>query len=118
MASENPFMKQVREQGWIDEREIAFAAKVRCTEGRKRVWWGGVWFFLSGSRLRMYEMVGLTQVGASVEDMDLKDARFLRGSSFPLHTTMAFECGGRTYDFQGFAQAKKVIQAVKESRGA
>lgn len=118
MASENPFMKHVRERGWIDEREIAFAVQVRCTEGRKRVWWGGVWFFLSGSRLRMYEMVGLTQIGALADEVDLMNARFVRGSSFPLHTTMRFECGGRTYAFQGFAQAKRVIGAVKESCGA
>ena len=38
MASENAFMKHVREQGWIDEWEIAFAAKVQCTQGRKRIW--------------------------------------------------------------------------------
>ena len=116
--TENPFMKNAREQGWIDEREIAFAAKVRCTEGRKRVWWGGVWFFLSGSRLRMYEMVGLTQTGDLVDDVDLMAARFVSGSSFPLHTTMRFECSGRTYDFQGFAQAKKGIEAVQRSCGA
>ena len=117
MAAENEFMKTVREQGWIDEREIAFAAKVRCTQGRKPVWWGGVWFFLSGSRLRMYEMVGLTQIGPLVDEVDLKDARFERGSSFPLHTTMRFQCGERTYAFQGFAQAKKVIDAVQHSCG-
>lgn len=117
MASENPFMKHVRQQGWIDEREIAFAAKVRCTEGHKRVWWGGVWFFLSGSRLRMYEMLGLTSIGSLVDEVDLKDARFIRGSSFVLHPTMRFECGAKTYDFQGFAQAKKVVEAVKSSCG-
>ena len=117
MAAENAFMKTVREQGWIDEREIAFAAKVRCTEGRSRVWWGGVWFFLSGSTLRMYEMVGLTAIGSPVDEVDLTKARFVKGSSFALHTTMRFECGGRTYDFQGFAQAKKVIDAVKSSCG-
>ena len=118
MAAENAFMKTVREQGWIDEREIAFAAKVRCTKDRRQVWWGGVWFFLSGSTLRMYEMAGLTDIGPLVEIVDLKDARFVKGSSFVLHTTMRFQWGGKTYDFQGFAQAKKVIQAVKESCGA
>ena len=51
-------------------------------------------------------------------DLELKDARFVKGSSFVLHTTMRFQWNGKTYDFQGFAQAKKVIEAVKSSCGA
>lgn len=118
MAAENLFMKTAREEGWIDQREIAFAAKVCCTQGRKPVWWGGVWFFLSGSRLRMYEMAGLTDIGPLVDEVDLKDARFISGRSFILHPTMRFEWNDRTYAFQGFAQAKKVVEAVKSSCGA
>lgn len=114
MATENPFMKEIRQRGLIDEREIAFAADVSCTNGNR----GKVWFFLSGSTLHLYEMAGLTQLGALVEVLDLKDAQFIKGSSFILHPTMKFRCGGHTYAFQGFAQAKKVIAAVQESCGA
>ena len=115
--TENPFMKNAREQNWVDDRDIAFAAKVRCTQGRRRLWWGGVWFFLYDSRLQMYEMDGLTGIGSKVDEVDLKDARFIRGSGFVLHPTMRFEANGKVYDFQGFAQAKRVIQAIRESCG-
>ena len=113
MATENLFMKNAKEMNLIDHREIAFCADVICSNGNS----GRVWFFLNGSVMRLYTMAGLTALGELVETLDLKNARFIKGSSFVLHTTMKLECGGHTYAFQGFAQAKKVIEAVKASCG-
>ena len=59
------------------------------------------------------------QAGAvTVEKIDLKDAQFIKGSSFALHPTLKFQYNGNTYSFQGFAQAKKVLEAVKSACGA
>lgn len=113
MAAENLFMKNAKEKGLIDHREIAFAADVSCTNGNR----GRVWFFLNGTTMHLYEMAGLAELGAHVESVDLHGGEFIKGSSFVLHTTMKFRAGGHTYSFQGFAQAKKVIEAVKESCG-
>lgn len=114
MATENLFMKNAREKGLVDEREIAFAADLNCSNGT----WGRVWFFLNGNTMHLYEMAGLAELGAHVESLDLSKAAFIKGSSFVLHTTMKLQCGGHTYAFQGFAQAKKVIAAVRESCGS
>lgn len=113
MAAENLFMKNAREMGLIDDREIAFAADVACTNGNR----GRVWFFLNGTVMNLYAMAGLADLGAHVETLDLKVAHFVKGSSFVLHTTMKLEYSGHTYSFQGFAQAKKVIEAVKDACG-
>lgn len=114
MAKENLFMKNAAEKGLIDHREIAFVADVTSTNGNS----GRVWFFLNGSTLYLYEMRGLADMGEEIEVLDLKNAQVLKASSFVLRSSMKLLCGGYTYTFQGFAQAKKVIEAIKESCGA
>lgn len=113
MAAENLFMKNAREKGLIDHREIAFAADVSSTNGNS----GRAWFFLNGSILQLYEMVGMADLGAHVETLDLKQAEILKASSFVLATSMKLRCNGHTYTLKGFAQAKKVIEAFRESCG-
>lgn len=114
MATENLFMKNAREKGLIDEREIAVAADITCTNGNR----GRAWVFVNGSTMYLYELAGLADIGGHVETLELKDAQFIKGSSFVLHTTMKVLYAGNTYSFQGFAQAKKVIEAVKAACGA
>ena len=113
MAKENLFLNKVREMGLIDEREIALVADITCTNGNQ----GRAWFFLNGSLLNLYEMAGFADLGDHVETLELKDAKFIKASSFPLYTYLKLECQGHTYTFKGFAQAKKVIAAVQESCG-
>lgn len=114
MAAENLFMKNAKEKGLIDEREIAFAADITCTNGNR----GRAWFFLNGSTLYLYEMAGFADLGAHVETIDLKNATFIKASSFVLNTWLKFQYNGYTYSMKGFAQAKKVIDAIKEGCGA
>ncbi len=112
--AENLFLRNAHEKGLIDNREIAFAADITCTNGNR----GRAWFFLNGSVLSLHEFAGLADVGNLIEKIDLKDAQFIKGSSFALHPTLKFQYNGNTYSFQGFAQAKKVLEAVKSACGA
>lgn len=111
--AENLFMKNAAEKGLIDSREIAVAADITCTNGNR----GRAWVFLNGSIMQLYELAGLAGLGDQVETLDLKNAKLIKASSFVLNTSMKLEYGGHTYTFKGFAQAKKVIEAVKESCG-
>lgn len=113
MAKENLFMKNAAEKGLIDDREIAVAADITCTNGNR----GRAWVFLNGSIMQLYELAGLADLGDHVETLDLKDAKLIKTSSFVLNTSMKLEYKGHTYTFKGFSQAKKVIEAVKESCG-
>ena len=113
MAKENLFMKNAEEKGLIDEREIAFVADVVSTNGNR----GRAWFFLNGSILNLYELAGLAELGEHVETLDLKQAEILKASSFVLNTSLKLNCNGHTYTLKGFAQAKKVIEAFRESCG-
>lgn len=113
MAKENLFMKEAKEKGLIDSREIAFAADVTCSNGTS----GRAWFFLNGSTLHLYELIGLSGIGEHVESLELKGAEVLKASSFALRTLLKLNCEGKVYTFTGFAQAKKVIEAIKESCG-
>lgn len=114
MAKENLFMKNAKEKGLIDEREIAVAADIACTNGNR----GRAWVFINGSMLHLYELAGLAEIGAHVESLDLKDVQVLKASSFVLNPFLKLSYNGQTYSFKGFAQAKKVIEAIKESCGA
>ena len=111
MATENLFMKNAAEMGLIDEREIAVAADVTCTNGNS----GRAWVFLNGTTLHLYELAGLANLGDHVESIDLKGASVVKSSSFALYTYLKLACNGHTYTFKGFAQAKKVIAAITES---
>ncbi len=113
MAKENLFMKNAKEMNLIDEREIAVAADIVCTNGNS----GRAWVFLNGSVMQLYELAGLADLGDHVETLDLKNAQLLKASSFVLGTSMKLAYNGHTYTFKGFAQAKKVIEAVRESCG-
>ncbi len=112
--AENQFLKNAHLRGLIDEREIALAADVTCTNGNS----GRVWFFLNGSVLSLYEFAGFTDIGNLVEAIDLKDAKFIKGSSFVLYSVLKFQYNGNTYSMQGFAQAKRVVEAIKSACGA
>lgn len=72
---------------------------------------------LNGNTLHLYAMAGFADLGEHIESLDLTDAEVLKASSFVLHTSMKLRCGAHTYTFLGFNQAKKVIDAVKESCG-
>ena len=111
MARENLFMKKAHEMGIIDERELAFAADIVCTNGNR----GRAWFFINGSKLFLYEMLGMADMGRCIESLDLDRTKFVKGSGFVLHTHMTLEHGGHTYKFQGFAQGKRVIEVMKEA---
>lgn len=109
--AENQFMKNAHEKGLVDEREIALVADITCTNGNQ----GRAWFFLNGSILSLYELRGMANMGDLVETIDLKQAEFLKGSSFVLHSYLKFRYQGNTYHMTGFAQAKKVLEAFRES---
>ncbi len=109
--AENQFMKDAHDKGLIDEREIALAADITCTNGNR----GRAWFFLNGSILSLYELRGIAQIGDLVETINLSQAEFLKGSSFILNSYLKFRYQGNTYRMTGFAQAKKVLEAFKES---
>lgn len=111
MAKENLFLKKAHEMGLLDDRDLAFAADITCTNGNS----GRAWFFINGDRMFLYEMVGMADMGACIETLDLSKARFVKGSGFVLHTHMTLTAGGHTYKFQGFAQGKRVIECVKEA---
>ena len=111
MAKENLFLKKAHEMGLLDARDLAFAADVASTNGNR----GRAWFFINGSKLFLYEMVGMADMGRCIETLDLTNTRFVKGSGFVLHTHMTLEFGGHTYKFQGFAQGKRVIEVMKDS---
>lgn len=112
MAKENLFMKTAKEKGLVDEREIVVAADIICTNGNN----GRAWVFLNGSNLHLYAMVGFN-MGDHIETLDLKNAEFIKASSFIFGTSLKLKLCGNTYSFQGFNQAKKFIDAVKEGCG-
>ena len=111
--AENQFLKNAHLRGLIDEREIAFLADIACTNGNG----GRAFCFLNGSVLSLYACAGIAETGDLIEAIDLKDAKFLKGSSFVLHPTMKLQYNGNTYSMQGFTQAKKMIDAVKSACG-
>lgn len=109
--AENLFLKNAHDRGLIDEREIAFMADVTCTNGNR----GRAFCFLNGTILRIYEALGIAETGEEIDSMDLKEAKFLKASSFPLHPYIKLCHGGETYNMQGLTQAKKMIAAIQES---
>lgn len=111
--AENPFLKDARDKHLIDDREIAFMADITCSGGNQ----GRAWFFLNGSRLSLYTCVGMGGLGEYVEELDLRKARFLKASGFVLNTWLKFQYGSDTYTFKGFAQGKRVVEAVKYACG-
>lgn len=114
MAKENPFLNKMRERGLIDDREVAVMADITSTNGNR----GRSFALLSGTTLYLYEAAGIATLGDLIEAIDLRKAKFLKGSSFVLRTTMKIQYNGFTYAFQGFTQAAKFIEAVKGSCGA
>lgn len=114
MAKENLFLKEMKERGLIDHREVAAMADVFCTNGNG----GRAFVLLSGTTLHLYAAAGIAALGDLIEVIDLRDASFLKGSTFPLHTSMKLQYRGNTYSFRGFTQAAKFIGAIKESCGA
>ena len=113
MAKENLLLKQAKEMGLIDDREVAVCANITCTNGNR----GRGWVFVNGGVLSIYEPVGFTGLGEHVETLELKNARFIKGSSFVLNTTLKLEYAGHTYVFKDFTIAKKFIEAVREVCG-
>ncbi len=114
MAKENLFLKNLKERNLIDDREIAVMADVSATNGNR----GRAFVLLNGTELSFYEPAGFADLGELIETIDLKQARFLKGSSFILHTTLKLECAGIVYSLQGFTQAAMFIEAVKTGCGA
>lgn len=113
MAKENAFLKNAREKDLIDDQEIAVVADITCNNGNS----GRGWMFLNGSTLHLYAMAGFADLGEHIESIDLKNAQVRKSSSFVLHPYMVLQCGDFIWHFQGFAQAKRVIEAVKASCG-
>lgn len=113
MAQENLFLKNLKERGLIDDREIAVMTDIASTNGNR----GRAFALLSGTTLFLYEPAGFAELGDLIEAINLKNAKFLKGSSFILHTTLKLQYNGFTYSFQGFAQAAKFIEAIKGSCG-
>ena len=113
MAKENVFLKNLKEQNLIDDREIVVMADVSATNGNR----GRAFVLLNGTELSFYAAAGFAELGQLIEAIDLKQAKFLKGSSFILHTTMKLECNGVVYSLQGFSQAAMFIEAVKGSCG-
>ena len=113
MAKENLFLKNLKERNLIDDREIVVMADVSASNGNR----GRAFVLLNGTELPFYVPAGFAELGQLIETIDLKQAKFLKGSSFILHTTLKLECGGTTYALQGFAQAAQFIEAVKGSCG-
>ena len=114
MAKENLFLKEMRERGLIDDREIAAMADIICTNGNS----GRAFALLSGTTLYLYAAAGIATLGDLIEVIDLRKATFLKGSTFVLRTSMKIQYQGHTYSFQGFTQAAKFIDAIKGSCGA
>ena len=111
MAKENLFLKKAHEMGLLDERDLAFAADITCTNGNS----GRAWFFVNGRKMFLYEMVGMADMGACIETLDLNQTKFVKGSGFVLNTHMTLQYGGETYKFKGFAQGKRVIEIMQTS---
>ena len=114
MAKENMFLKNLKAQNLIDDREIAVMADISATNGNR----GRAFVLLNGTELSFYAAAGFAELGARIETLELKDTKFLKGSNFILHTSMKLECGGVVYSLQGFTQAAMFIDAVKSSCGA
>ena len=114
MAKENVFLKNLRERNLIDEREIVVMEDVSATNGNR----GRAFVLLNGTELSFYVPAGFAELGRLVETIDLKQAKFLKGSSFILHTTLKLECNGVRYSLRGFSQAAMFIEAVKGSCGS
>jgi len=114
MAKENLFLKDLKTRGLIDDREIVVMADVSSTTGNR----GRAFVLLKGTTLFLYEAAGIAALGDLIEMIDLRNAKFIKGSSFVLRTTMKLGYNGFTYSFQGFTQAAKFIDAVKGSCGA
>lgn len=111
MAKENLFLKDLKARGLIDDREIAVMADISSTNGNR----GRAFVLLSGTTLFLYEAAGIAALGELIETIDLRSAKFIKGSSFVLRTSMKLTYNGFTYSFQGFTQAAKFIEAVKGS---
>jgi len=110
MATENQFMKDARIRGLIDGREIAFMVDVICTNGNN----GRAWMLLNGSMLHLCEPVGMVKLGELLESLDLEKAELVKASSFVLNPFVKLRYAGEVYTFRGFAQAKRVVETIRE----
>lgn len=111
--AENQLLKDALIRGLVDERKIAFVADITCSNGNR----GRALLFLNGTILSFCEMRGLTQIGELLEAIELKQAEFIKGSSFVLNSYLKFSYQGNTYRMSGFAQAKTVLEEIRKSYG-
>lgn len=111
MAKENLFLKKAHEMGLLDERDIAVAADITCSNGNN----GRAWVFQNGSKLFLYELRGMADMGELVEVIDLSQAVYVKSSAFLLNTYLTLTFGGHTYKFKNFAQTKRVIESIREA---
>lgn len=111
MAKENEFLKNAAEKGLIDERKIAVAADVACTNGNN----GRAWIFLNGDTMRLYAFHGTGSLGECLECLNLKKCRVLKSSSFVLMSYLKLQDGGQIYMIKNFGNAKNFVAAVKAS---
>lgn len=111
--AENKFIQGLHEEGLIDEREVVFMADIASTNGNK----GRGFVLLNGRTLSIYEMLSYDKLGDPVDCIDLTQTEVIKASSFVLHTSMKLKFNNIVYSFQGFTQAKRIIEAIKESCG-
>lgn len=110
---DNKFMRDARQRGVIDSREISAMADITCSNGNG----GRAWILLNGKDLFICENIFPVGLGETLEVIHLEEAEMIKSSSFVLHSYMKLKYQGNTYLFKGFAQAKRVIAAITEACG-
>ena len=113
MAKENPLLKEAREKGLVDQRDLYFASDVSASNGNS----GRAWAFLNGTKLYLYELIFPAGLGREIEALDLSDAKLLKASSFVLAPKVELSCGGTSYSFKNFSTPKQFVSALQEICG-
>lgn len=107
------------ELGYTDERGFFTAAKVvKGTfdyQGITQRLYGMVFLCIKGNKLDVYDEVTFGKIGEQITSFDMRKMSELKTSSFIFNTYLQFRYNGVVYKFNGFANAKLIINAITES---
>lgn len=111
MAKSKKFLKDLRDRGLTDERNLTFVTDVNCTNGLR----GRVWITVCGTNLFFCEPDGLRKIGEVLMALDLTQTRMTKCILAVFYTKVRLECGNLVYDFRHTTDTLAFVRMLKEA---
>lgn len=114
MAKENTFLKDLKERGLIDDRELVTVADINCTNGN---YWRG-YVFINGTTMRLFSMTfPACALDELVDEIALPEAKLVKTFGIVPFTLITFQYQDNTYRIEHFSKTKEFLQTMKDTCG-